>query len=175
MSATQSKSIRTWIITVSDTRSAGIHEDTVGPMLEKKLIKAGYDVSGIKLVHDDHAKISDILSQLADSKLADLIVTTGGTGLSPKDFTPEATRDVINLEIPGIGECMRAYGASKTPFAWLSRATAGVRGKCMIINLPGSEKGAMESLESVLPILHHAIETAQGITTECGKKIDNGK
>ena len=175
MSETQSRSFKTWILTISDTRSVGIHEDTVGPMLAKKLEKAGFEVHGIKIVHDDRGKIAEILSQLADSKLADLIITTGGTGVSPRDVTPDATRDVISTEIPGIGECMRMCGSSKTPFAWLSRATAGIRGKCLIINVPGSERGAIESIEAVLPLINHAIEIAQGLTSECGRKMHDGK
>jgi len=175
MSETQSKSFKAWILTVSDSRSAGIHEDTVGPMLAKRLEKAGFEVHGIKIVHDNREKISDTLSQLADSKLADLIITTGGTGVSPNDVTPEATRDVISMEIPGIGECMRVCGSVKTPFAWLSRATAGVRGKCLIVNVPGSERGATESLDAILPFLNHAIETALGLTIECGKLLHNDK
>jgi len=132
----------------------------------------GFDIGGVRIVPDEREIIAKILVELVDKEKADFIVTTGGTGLSSRDVTPEATRDVISREIPGFGECMRTSGASKTPMSWLSRATAGIRGSTIIANVPGSEKGASESLESLLPVIRHAMEIVRGDAHECGRKID---
>ena len=171
MSGTQSKSYKAQVITVSDTRSTGENADTVGPMLTSILTDAGYDCIENIIVPDDRHQISSAVISLADEKEINLIVTTGGTGLSPRDITPEATRDVITREVPGISESIRLEGSQKTKHAWLSRGISGIRNNTLIINLPGSERGAVQSLESVLPILYHAIETLLGDTSECGKMV----
>jgi len=166
---------KAFVVTVSDTRSSGINRDTVGPLLAERLRNFGFNVGGVRIVPDERDEIADLLINLVDVERADFILTTGGTGLSPRDVTPEATRDVIHREIPGFGECMRLSGADKTPMSWLSRATAGIRGSTIIMNVPGSERGAMESLESILPMIRHAIEIVRGEAHECGgKPSDNG-
>jgi molybdopterin adenylyltransferase len=116
---------------------------------------------------DEESEIRKILVTWADEDRADLILTTGGTGLSPRDVTPEATMSVINREIPGMAEAMRGASMKKTPHAMLSRAVAGVRGRTLIVNLPGSPKGAKENLEAVMPALEHAIAKIQGDPSEC--------
>lgn len=173
MSGTHSKSIynKAFVVTVSDTRSSGDNIDTVGPMLAKKLSEFGFEVIGIEIVPDEREKIANLLTRLIDQENVDFVLTTGGTGLSPRDVTPEATRDVINREIPGIGECMRARGAEKTPMSWLSRGTAGVKGRSIIVNVPGSERGALESLEAILPMINHALQVVRGEAHECGRKL----
>ncbi len=108
------------------------------------------------------------MRQLSEEEGADLVLTTGGTGLSPRDVTPEATRDVVEREVPGIAEAMRAESLRKTPFGMLSRGVAGVRGKTLVVNLPGSPKGVRENLAAVIPALAHAIEKIQGDMRECG-------
>lgn len=171
MSATQSKSYKALVITVSDTRSSGVNVDTVGPLLRSILTDAGFETTDSLIVPDDRIRISEALIKAADELKISLIITTGGTGLSPRDVTPEATLDVIIKEVPGFGECMRNEGSLHTKQAWLSRGIAGVRNQTLIINLPGSERGAIQSLESVLPIIHHALEIINGDTRECGKKM----
>ena len=171
MSETQSKSFNAFVVTVSDSRFRGVNVDTVGPQLARRLEDAGYQVAGISIVPDEREEISNTLISVIDEKKADLIVTTGGTGLSSRDVTPEATRDVITTEIPGFGECMRIDGSQKTRSAFLSRGTAGIRRESIIINVPGSERGAIQSLESLLPLIHHALEIIKGEAQECGKKI----
>jgi molybdopterin adenylyltransferase len=120
-----------------------------------------------RILPDSAPDISAQLIEWADSKVIDLILTTGGTGVSPRDVTPEATRRVLEREIPGIGEAMRASSLAKTPYAVLSRAVAGIRGKALIVNLPGSPKGAVENLESVWPALSHAVKKIQGDPSDC--------
>lgn len=171
MSATQSKSYKALVITVSDTRSSGVNKDTVGPQLMSILSDAGYETTENVIVPDDRKLISQALIKAADELKISLVVTTGGTGLSLRDVTPEATLDVITREIPGFGECMRYEGSKNTKHAWLSRGIAGVRDRTLIINLPGSERGAVQSLESVMPVIHHALEIINGDTRECGKKM----
>jgi molybdopterin adenylyltransferase len=170
MSATQSKSYKAQVITVSDTRSSGVNTDTVGPLLRSILSDEGYDTTEGVIVPDDRQLISQALIKAADEMKISLIITTGGTGLSPRDVTPEATLDVVTREFPGFCECMRYEGSLKTKRAWLSRGIAGVRNQTLIINVPGSERGAVQSLESVLPVIHHALEIINDDTRECGKK-----
>jgi molybdenum cofactor synthesis domain-containing protein len=131
---------------------------------------------GFRIVHtgvlpDDQHLIEQQLRHLADESCLDLIVTTGGTGVAPQDVTPEATLAVIQRQIPGMAEAMRAVSLAKTPHAMLSRAVAGIRGNTLIVNLPGSEKGARENLEAVLPSLEHALDKIQGDQTECGSAL----
>jgi molybdenum cofactor synthesis domain-containing protein len=151
------------VITVSDGVSAGTREDVSGPALQGLLERSGFDVSGPEVVPDTQERISDaIVGALVAG--ADFVVTTGGTGLGPRDVTPQATSMLIDYEVPGLGELMRRTGAASTPMASLSRGLAGVRGHGLILNVPGSVKGATESLEAVLPVLGHAIQLLHGHT-----------
>jgi len=131
----------------------------------------GIEVVRTAVVPDEEREISQALSRWADENSADLILTSGGTGLSPRDVTPEATMAVVQRLIPGMAEAMRAASLLKTPHAMISRAVAGVRGKTLIINLPGSPKGAIENLEAVIPALKHAIAKIQGDPSECGEAV----
>lgn len=156
--------IRAGILTASDRGSRGERADTSAATIRELLAGIGADVVRYEVVPDDREAISDRLCAWADSGDVDLILTTGGTGLAARDVTPEATRDAIDREAPGIAEAMRAEGLRHTPMAMLSRGTAGIRGSCLIVNLPGSEKGARESLSAVLPALPHAVELLRGQT-----------
>lgn len=155
---------RAHVITVSDRASSGKMSDTSGPALIAILSQAGFAVSGPELVPDDREKIIPAIMAAADGG-NNVVVTTGGTGLGTRDVTPQATAALIDYVVPGIGEEMRRAGASSTPMAALSRSMAGVRGRTLIINLPGSIKGATESLEAVLPVLGHAVSLLRGDTT----------
>ncbi len=150
------------VLTVSDRCSAGQMIDTAGPavatLLGQKWPQAEIWTG---LVPDDEARIAATLEELGGRQAA-LVVTTGGTGMGPRDRTPEATRRVIDREAPGLAEAMRTLGAQKNPFAWLSRGVAGLRGNTLIVNLPGSRRGAQESLASILGLLQHAVEVAAG-------------
>jgi len=132
------------------------------------LRRAGFSIACYEVLPDDRQLIQERLQTLADDSGVDLIITTGGTGLTPRDVTPEATLAVIHREIPGIAEAMRSSSLTKTPHAMLSRAVAGTRGCTLIINLPGSLHGARENLEVVLPALGHALEKIKGDPSECG-------
>jgi molybdopterin adenylyltransferase len=152
------------VVTVSDSASEGTRADASGPAVATALGNAGLRVVAQHLIADDRAGLAALLRNIADSQQADLIVTTGGTGVAVRDVTPEATRDVIDREIPGFGELMRARGLAKTRFAPLSRALAGTRGRVLIINLPGSPKGAIESLGAILELVPHVLELLNGQT-----------
>ena len=149
------------VLTVSDSVASGRREDVSGPVVKAEL-KKKFQVIKIEVVADDYASIVAALRRLAGE--ADLVVTTGGTGIAERDVTPEATRAVCSRLLDGVAERMRAQGAKKTPFAALSRAVCGVCGKALILNLPGSPKGAVESLEAVLDLLPHAIDLLRGKT-----------
>ena len=151
------------VITVSDGVSAGTREDESGQALVRILKDAGFEVMEPVVVPDEEKRIAGAIVAAAEHG-ADVVVTTGGTGLGPRDVTPQATSGVIDFEVPGIGEAMRRAGAASTPMAALSRSMAGVRGQTLIINVPGSPKGAAESLEAVVPILAHAIKLLHGET-----------
>ncbi|MBI4698036.1 MAG: MogA/MoaB family molybdenum cofactor biosynthesis protein [Nitrospirae bacterium] len=157
------------ILTLSDKGSRGERKDTSGPVIEKMVKKIGAKVVSCDILPDEKALIRKKLLSLCNK--ADLILTTGGTGLSPRDVTPEATLEVIKREIPGIPEAMRFMGLNKTPNAMLSRAAAGVRGKTLIINLPGSPSAVRENLEVILPVLCHAIEKIKGSKKECARNV----
>lgn len=154
--------MKAFILTVSDRASAGAMADESGPAIGRMLREAGFDVAGPDVVPDEQEQIAAALVKAA--RQHDLVVTTGGTGLGPRDVTPEATRSVLDFEVPGLAELMRAAGVRKTPMASLSRSLAGVRGGVLIVNLPGSVRGATESLEAILPVLDHAIRLAGGDT-----------
>ncbi len=155
------------ILTLSDKGSRGEREDTAGPEAAGMLKAAGFDVKGIDVLPDEKALIAEKLVEYAKS--TDLIITTGGTGLGPRDVTPEATREVIDREVPGIAEAMRAAGLAKTRRAMLTRGIAGARGRTLIINMPGSQKAVRESLEAVIDILSHAVEKLKGSGDDCGR------
>jgi molybdenum cofactor synthesis domain-containing protein len=157
------------ILTVSDRSSRGARPDASGPALESRLADAGLTVGITAITPDEVSMISRVLIEWSDEKGLDLILTTGGTGVSPRDVTPEATMEVVSRIIPGMGEVMRAVSLGKTPHAMLSRAIAGVRGRTLIINLPGSPKGAIENLEAVLPAIQHAIAKIQGDPSDCAQ------
>jgi molybdopterin adenylyltransferase len=154
--------MRAAILTISDSCAADKRNDESGPAVEKALIENGVEVCERKIVADEHDKIVGALKHLSDSAGVDVIFTTGGTGLGPRDVTPEATEAVCQRMVPGIGEMSRARGLEKTRNAALSRGVAGIRGSTLIVNLPGSPKGARESLETVIDVLPHAIEMLRG-------------
>lgn len=150
-------SLRIGILTISDRSSRGERADASGPMLEKMVLEYGWQVVQTDILPDELMTLRDRLATWADSGGLDVILTTGGTGFSPRDITPEATLAVIDRAAPGLAEAMRAASLQVTPHAMLSRATAGMRGRTLIINLPGSPKAARENLEVVIPVLPHAI------------------
>ena len=154
------------ILTVSDKGSQGLRQDKSGPAIRDILSTLEYDVVKYEIVPDERDQISGKLIEWADGGKVDVILTSGGTGLSKRDVTPEATLAVIDRNVPGIAEAMRAKSLEITPMAMLSRAEAGLRGQCLIVNLPGSPKAARECLEAILPALPHAVEIIKGVVTE---------
>ncbi|HMD42508.1 MAG TPA: MogA/MoaB family molybdenum cofactor biosynthesis protein [Candidatus Acidoferrum sp.] len=154
--------MRVSILTISDSVTRGEREDISGPALVKRCRELGWEVNSALRCSDDPANIRTLLRELADSRRVDLILTAGGTGLGPRDNTPEATTDVAERTVPGLAEEMRRKGAEKTPTAILSRGVAVVRHHSIILNLPGSPKGAVESLDSVAEILPHAVQVLNG-------------
>jgi molybdopterin adenylyltransferase len=155
------------IITVSDKGSQGKREDLSSPAIAEMLAGAAIEVKHTIIIPDETDKIKEAIINFADIKNLDLILTNGGTGVSPRDLTPDATLEVIDKQIPGMAEAMRQKSMLVTPHAMISRAVAGIRGKSLIINLPGSPKGAKENLAVVLPALKHAIEKIKGDDSEC--------
>lgn len=154
--------MRVAVVTISDTVSQGARQDLSGPALCERCAALGWQVLSTHLVADEPAAIRARLAELADSGQLDLILTTGGTGLGPRDSTPEATAAVCEKTIPGLAELMREKGRQSNPRAVLARGVAGVRGRTMIVNLPGSPRGAVESLHAIAELLPHAIEVLQG-------------
>jgi molybdenum cofactor synthesis domain-containing protein len=152
------------VLTISDSSSAGKRVDRSGPAVRERLEQLGWSVSVTETIPDEIAEISARLSTLADGGQVAAIFTTGGTGLAPRDVTPEATRAVVDREIPGFGELMRARGREHTPLASLSRSLAGTRGSVLIVNLPGSPKGAVESLDAIVELVPHVLGLLRGQT-----------
>jgi molybdopterin adenylyltransferase len=157
-----SEPIRVAIITCSDSRAAGIAEDTAGPALADECSRLGFHVLGVAVVPDDRDAVRDAIVLAADDARADIVLTTGGTGLGPRDVTPEATRAAAPREAPGIAEAIRAGSLEVTRRAMLSRGTAAVRGTTLVVNLPGSRNGALESLSFVADQFAHAVAMMRG-------------
>lgn len=160
---------RVAIITSSDTGYRGEREDLSGPAICEIVEKNGYEVVSMDILPDDRAMLSKKMAEIADNNTAELILTTGGTGFSPRDIMPEATEDIIDRRVPGIPEAMRAYSMTITKRAMLSRATAGIRKKTLIVNLPGSPKAVKESLEYIIDPLAHGIEIMTGEAGNCAR------
>ena len=161
---------RVAIITSSDTGYRGEREDLSGTAIREIVEKNGYEVVSMDILPDDRQMLSERMKEIADSNAAELILTTGGTGFSPRDIMPEATEDIVDRRVPGIPEAMRAYSMTITKRAMLSRATAGIRKKTLIINLPGSPKAVKESLEYIIDALGHGIEIMTGEAGNCARK-----
>lgn len=157
------------VITASDKGAQGLREDLSGPCIKKILEEANYEVVSVDILPDDRNLIADKLIELSDRKIP-LILTTGGTGFAPRDNTPEATRDVIEKETPGISEAIRAESLKITPRAMLSRAVSGIRKQSLIINLPGSPKAVRECLDFILPTLEHGLNIMLSLDSECARK-----
>jgi molybdopterin adenylyltransferase len=156
------------ILTVSDKASRGERQDKSGEAIREILSNMGVSIVNYDIVPDEKELIAQELVKWADEASLDVVITTGGTGLTPRDVTPEATLAVVDRTVPGFAEAMRAESLKKTPHAMLSRAVVGTRGKCLIINLPGSPRAVRECLEVILPALPHAVETLKGRSDECG-------
>ncbi len=158
------------ILTISDRGSKGEREDSSGPLIQEMIKDLPGKVIHYEIIPDEKEMITEALKKSADQLKADLILTTGGTGLSPRDVTPDATLKVIEKEVPGFSEAMRAESLKKTPHAMISRAVSGIRGESLIVNLPGSPKSVRENLRVILPALPHALSKLKGDKSECGQE-----
>ena len=150
--------MRIGILTVSDRSARGERPDLAGPAIEKLIVEQGWSVVRLEIMPDEMLILREVLANWADSGNMDIILTTGGTGFSPRDITPEATKAVIERDAPGLVEAMRTASLKVTAHGMLSRATAGIRGRALIVNLPGSPRAAIENLNVILPVLKHAVE-----------------
>jgi molybdopterin adenylyltransferase len=158
------------VLTISDRGSKGEREDSSGPLIQEMIKGLPAEIIHYEIIPDEKDEIVEALMKSADRLKADLILTTGGTGLSPRDVTPDATLKVIEKEVPGFAEAMRAESLKKTPHAMISRAVVGIRGVSLIVNLPGSPKSVKENLSVILPALPHALSKLKGDPDECGEK-----
>jgi len=158
--------MRVSVLTISDSVAGGKAEDRSGPSVIARCRELGWEVVSSAVRADDRSAIEAFLKEAADSNAADVILTTGGTGLGPRDVTPEATMAVVTRPIPGFSEHMRAEGLRKTPRALLSRGVAGIRGHAIVVNLPGSPRGAVESLDAIVELLPHAVAVVHGARHE---------
>ena len=158
------------ILTISDRGSKGEREDSSGPLIREMVKNLPAEVIYYEIIPDEKEIIIEALKKSADQLKADLILTTGGTGLSPRDVTPDATLKVIEREVPGFSEAMRAESLKKTPHAMISRAVCGIRGSSLIVNLPGSPKSVKENLSVILPALPHALSKLMGDPSECAQE-----
>ena len=156
------------ILTISDKGAVGERQDKSGEAIHEILSGMGVSIVNYDIIPDEKELIVEKLVKWADEDALDVLITTGGTGLTPRDVTPEATLDVVDRIVPGFAEAMRVESLKKTPMAMLSRAVVGTRGKCLIVNLPGSPRAVRECLEVILPVLPHAVETLKGEAGECG-------
>lgn len=152
------------VLTISDSVSVGTREDVSGPALRARCEELGWVVASYAAIPDDYAAITQLLHEWSDAEEIRLILTTGGTGAAPRDITPEATRSVIERELPGLAELIRAEGRQRTKFSVLSRGLAGSRGQTLIVNLPGSPKGAIESLDLIADLVPHILDLLAGRT-----------
>jgi molybdenum cofactor synthesis domain-containing protein len=159
--------IEAGVITISDRGSRGEREDLSGQEIITLLKDIGVVIAHTKIIPDEKEEIRDTLIDCADRKRLALIITTGGTGVAPRDVTPDATREIIDKEVPGMAEAMRRASAAKTPHAMISRAVVGIRGTSLIVNLPGSPRAVRENLTVILPALKHAVEKIRGDDSEC--------
>lgn len=161
---------RVAIITSSDSGYAGEREDKSGPVIAEIVKNNGYEVSFMKVLPDEREILSNEMKRIADEDVADIILTTGGTGFSPRDVMPEATMDIVERGVPGIPEAMRAYSMQFTKRAMLSRAAAGIRKGTLIVNMPGSPKAVTECLEYIISELDHALGILKGTAKNCARK-----
>jgi molybdopterin adenylyltransferase len=152
--------MRAVVVTVSTRAAGGVYDDEAGPAVAALLAETGFEVGEVRVVPDGRDVVAAAIRSACDA--ADVVVTSGGTGLHPKDETPEATADVVDRVVPGVAEAMRAASLAVTPMGMLSRGVAGVRGRTLVVNLPGSPKGATENLRVVLPVLRHAVDQLRG-------------
>lgn len=166
--------IQAAVLTISDSAYQGSRHDRSGPAVRERLEQLGWSVAAMEVLPDEEEMISERLRTLADGNQVSAIFTTGGTGVAARDVTPEATRNVIEREIPGIGEWMRAKGRHSTPLAVLSRGIAGTRGRVLIVNLPGSPRGAVESLNAIVDLVPHILDLLSGNTEHLAAKLDSG-
>jgi molybdopterin adenylyltransferase len=164
--------LRVAVLTVSDRSARGERPDAAGPALVELAQAQGWTVTRREVLPDDLRILQETMAQWADGDVADIILTTGGTGFAPRDVTPEATLAIIEREAPGLGEAMRTASAAQSPHAMLSRARAGIRGKVLIVNLPGNPKAAVENLKAVAPALPHAVQL---LRDEPGAEAGHGK
>ena len=160
---------RVSVITLSDKGAKGERKDESGPLIQKMVTAAGYEVVGYRILSDDREALTKELVEICDARKADLILTTGGTGFSVRDMAPEATMDAIERNVPGIAEAMRMHGLQYTNRSMLSRAASGIRKETLIVNLPGSPRAVKENLEYILPVLKHGLEILTGNASECAR------
>lgn len=167
--------MRVAIITSSDSGAKGLREDVSGPLIQRIVEGLGATVVSYELLPDEREQLAEAMRRIADEGKADLILTTGGTGFSMRDCMPEATLDVVERQVPGIPEAMRAYSMQFTGRAMLSRAMAGIRKETLIVNLPGSPKAVGETLEYIFPQLVHGVEILTGAAADCGRADARGE